>query len=131
MTVILPEIHDSELRKTEIPGDNTLSLIFETIDKELRSITLEGVEDFRCDALLAGNIIFDLRKVESPTLEDLARVACREARLPNDMSPLSEGEHDHLGRRQEAVRHGKLLFLRLESSYCCVMDALCRSYRIV
>lgn len=129
MTVILPGIHDGELRRIEIPGDNTLSLTFETIGKELRSIVLEGVEDFRCDALLAGNIIFDLRKVESPTLEDLARVACRETRLTDDMS-LTQSERDHLGRRQEAVRQGKLLFLRLESSYGCVMDALCHGFRL-
>jgi hypothetical protein len=129
MTVILPEIHDSELRRIEIPGDKTLSLIFETVGKELRSITLEGVEDFRCDALLAGNIIFDLRKMESPTLEDLARVFCRESQFEKDR-PHSKADRDALSRKQEAVRRGDLVFLRLESSYGCVMDALCRGFRI-
>lgn len=127
MTVILPDIHDGELRRIEIPGDGSISLTIETTGKQLRSIILEGVEDFRCDGLLAGNIILDLRQVESPTLEDLARVACRETRLKDEV-PL--GESERLGRRQEAVQQGKLLFLRLESSYGCVMDALCRRYRI-
>src|SRR3546814_20928320 len=66
VTVVLPEIHDGELRRIEIPGDGTLALTFETIDKELRSITLEGVEDFRCEGLLAGNMIFDLQRISWP-----------------------------------------------------------------
>jgi hypothetical protein len=127
--VNVPGIHDSELRRIEIPGDKTLSLTFETVGKELRSIVLEGVEDFRCDALLAGNIIADFWKIERPTIEDLARVACREISLKDSRS-LSQREREFLCRRQAAVQQGELLFLRLESSYGCVMDALCRSYRV-
>jgi hypothetical protein len=129
MPVILPGIHDSELRRIEIPGDKTLSLTFETIRKELRSIILEGVEDFRCDALLAGNIISDLWKIEEPALDDLVRVYCRESQFDKNR-PLSEADRDMLRRKQEAVRRGDLIFLRLESSYGCVMDALCRGFRI-
>src|SRR3546814_9656626 len=83
-----------ELRRIEIPGDGTLALTFETIDKELRSITLEGVEDFRCDGLLAGNMIFDLQRIDEPGLGDLARVTCRESRF--DDRPPSSAERETL-----------------------------------
>src|SRR3546814_12348420 len=98
----LPEIHDGELRRIEIPGDGTLALTFETIDKELRSITLEGVEDFRCDGLLAGNMIFDLQRIDEPGLGDLARVTCRESRF--DDRPPSSAERETLLRKQESER---------------------------
>src|SRR3546814_10499840 len=126
--VCLPEIHDGEVRRIEIPGDGTLALTVENIDKELRSITLEGVEDFRCDGLLAGNMIFDLQRIDEPGLGDLARVTCRESRF--DDRPPSSAERETLLRKQESVRRGDLVFLKLESSYGCVMDALCRGFRI-
>ena len=74
MTVILPEVHDGELRKIEIPGDKTFALTFETIDKDTRQMTLEGVEHLRCNNLLGGNIVFDIQQVDDPSLHDLARV---------------------------------------------------------
>src|SRR3546814_13179824 len=113
MTVVLPEIHDAELRRIEMPGDGTVSLTFEIADKTLRSIVLEGVEDFRCDALLAGNIVFSLEKIENPILDDLVRVNCRETSVA-DCKPPSEARLTDLRRKQEAVRQGNLLFLRSE-----------------
>jgi hypothetical protein len=123
MTVILPEIHDGELRKIEIPGNGTLSLTFETIDRVTHSLRLEGVERFRCDNLLQGNIVFDIQRIEDPSLDDLARVTSMEDRN-------SEKGRNFLRDQQTAVRQGELMFLRLESSYGCVMDALCRGFRI-
>ncbi|MGD1876390.1 MAG: hypothetical protein ACFB13_02695 [Kiloniellaceae bacterium] len=128
MTVILPEIHDGELRKIEIPGNATLTLTFETIDKKVKSLTLEGVEDFRCDGILAGNIVSDIQQIDEPTLQDLERVTCRESTL-RDSRPPSEKERGYLRSKLEAVRRGDLVFLRMESSYGCVMGTVCRSYR--
>lgn len=122
MTVILPEIHDGELRKIEIPGDESLTLTFETINKKARTITLEGVERFRCDNLLQGNIVFNIRRIEDPSLDDLARVTGMD-------SPVSEKGRDFLRDKQLAVRQGELQFLTLQSSYGCALDVLCRSYR--
>jgi hypothetical protein len=121
MKAILPEVHDSELRKIEIPGDKNLTLTFETIDKGVCSITLQDVEHFRCDNLQHGNIIFDIQQIEAPSLEDLARVTSIE-------SVASEKGRDYLRDQQKAVQLGEMLFLRMESSYGCNMDALCRSF---
>jgi len=122
MTVILPEVHDGELRKIEIPGDKSFSLTFETIDKETRVLILDGVEHLRCNNLLGGNIVFDIQQVEEPSLHDFARVTSLE-------NAVSEKGRDYLRDLRESVAAGDLLFLRLESSYGCVLDALCRSYR--
>ena len=122
MTVILPDIHDGELRRIEIPGDRSISLTFETIDKQVRTITLEGVVHLRCDNLLAGNIVFDIQEIDDPSLDDFARVARTEGTN-------SEKGWDYLRDKRKETRDGTLHFLRLESSYGCVMDALCRSYR--
>lgn len=121
MKTILPEVHDGELRKIEIPGDKNLTLTFETLDKDIRSITLQGVEHFRCDNLQHGNIIFDIQQIEEPSLDDLARVTSME-------SAMSEKGRDYLRDQQKAVKAGDLMFLRMESSYGCNMDALCRSF---
>lgn len=123
MTVILPEVHDGELRKIEIPGDKSFSLTFETLDRETRVLTLEGVEHLRCNNLLGGNIVFDIQRVEAPSLHDLARVTSME-------TAVSEKGRDYLRDLSKSVAAGDLLFLRLESSYGCVLDALCRSYTI-
>ena len=121
MTVILPEVHDGELRRIEIPGDKSFALTFETLDKEVRSLTLEGVEHLRCNNLLQGNIVFDIQQLENPSLADLARVTSME-------TAASEKGRDYLRDMQKAIQQGELLFLRLESSYGCMLDALCRSY---
>ncbi|MEQ8356172.1 MAG: hypothetical protein RH942_11590 [Kiloniellaceae bacterium] len=123
MTVILPEIHDGELRKIEIPGDKTFTLTFETIDENEKALTLEGVEHLRCGNLLLGNIIFDIQQIEAPSLNDLARVTSMD-------SAVSEKGRDYLRDLRKSVQEGDLLFLRLESSYGCVLDALCAGYRI-
>ena len=129
MTPIPLKVHDGELRRIEIPGDSTVTLSFETIDKNVVSLTLEGIEEFRCDAVLAGNIISGIWKNDEPTLDHLIRVSCRDSN-PNDRQPLSEKDRSHLQDKLEAVRRGDLVFISLESSYGCVMDALCRSYQI-
>ncbi len=121
MTVILPEVSDGELRKIEMPGDKSFTLTIETIDKETRTLTLEGVEHLRCNNLLLGNIIFDIQKIEAPNLSDLARVTSME-------SAVSEKGRDYLRDLRAAVQKGELTFLRLESSYGCVLDALCHNY---
>ena len=121
MTVILPEVHDGELRKIEIPGDKTFALTFETIDKDTRQMTLEGVEHLRCNNLLGGNIVFDIQQVDDPSLHDLARVTSMDYAV-------SEKGRDYLRDLRQSVAKGDLLFVRLESSYGCVLDALCRRY---
>ena len=121
MTEILPEVNDGELRKIEMPGDKSFSLTIETHDKEIRTLKLDGVEHLRCNNLLLGNVIFDIQKVEAPNLSDLARVTSME-------NAVSEKGRDYLRDLRKAVQKGELTFLRLESSYGCVLDALCRSY---
>ena len=121
MTEILPEINDGELRKIEMPGDKSFTLTIETLDKDSRSLTLEGVEHLRCNNLLLGNIIFDIQKIEAPNLSDLARVTSLEGSV-------SEKGRDYLRDLSAAVKKGELTFLRLESSYGCHLDALFRSY---
>jgi hypothetical protein len=121
MTVILPEVHDGELRRIEIPGDKTFALTFETIDKEVRTLRLQDVEHLRCNNLLQGNIIFDIQQLEDPSLADLARVTSME-------TAASEKGRDYLRDMQKAVKSGELMFLRMESSYGCTLDALCRGY---
>ena len=121
MTEILPEVSDGELRKIEMPGDKSFSLTIETHEKDIRTLKLEGVEHLRCNNLLLGNIIFDIQKVEAPNLSDLARVTSME-------NAVSEKGRDYLRDLRTAVKNGELTFLRLESSYGCVLDALCRSY---
>jgi hypothetical protein len=122
MSVILPEIHDGELRRIDIPGDDSLTLTFETINREVRTITLEGVEHFRCDNLLQGNIVFDIQRIEDPSLDDLARVTGMD-------SAVSEKGRGHLRDKQLAVRQGELQFLTLRSSYGCSLAVLCRGCR--
>lgn len=121
MTEILPEINDGELRKIEMPGDKSFTLTIETLDKDLRTLKLEGVEHLRCNNLLLGNIIFDIQKIEAPNLSDLARVTSLEGSV-------SEKGRDYLHDLSASVKKGELTFLRLESSYGCHLDALCRSY---
>ena len=121
MTEILPEINGGELRKIEMPGDKSFTLTIETLDKDTRTLKLEGVEHLRCNNLLLGNIIFDIQKIEAPNLSDLARVTSLE-------SAVSEKGRDYLRDLSAAVKKGELTFLRLESSYGCHLDALCRSY---
>ena len=121
MTVILPEVSDGELRKIEMPGDKTFTLTIETIDNDTRTLKLEGVEHLRCNNLLLGNIIFDIQKIETPNLSDLARVTSMD-------SAVSEKGRDYLRDLRAAVQKGDLTFLRVESSYGCVLDALCHSY---
>ena len=121
MTVILPEVSDGELRKIEMPGDKTFTLTIETHDKDIRTLKLEGVEHLRCNNLLLGNVIFDIQKIEAPNLSDLARVTSME-------SAVSEKGRDYLRDLRAAVQKGELTFLRLESSYGCVLDALCHGY---
>jgi hypothetical protein len=122
MTVILPEIHDGELRGIEIPGDKTVTLTFETLEKQTLSLTLEAVEHFRCDNLLQGNIVFEIERLDDPSLIDLARVTGMEG-------VASEKGRDYLRDRQEAVHRGDLMLLKLQSSYGCSIDALCAAYR--
>ncbi|GAB4394135.1 MAG: hypothetical protein Tsb0032_16500 [Kiloniellaceae bacterium] len=121
MTEILPEVNDGELRRIEMPGDKTFTLTIETHDKEIRTLKLEGVEHLRCNNLLAGNVIFDIQKIEAPNLSDLARVTSLEGSV-------SEKGRDYLHDLRKAVQQGDLTFLRLESSYGCHLDALCRSF---
>lgn len=129
MTPIPLKIHDGELRNIAMPGDSTVTLSFETIDKKMVSLTLEGVTDFRCDALLAGNIISGAWQIDEPTLDHLNRVTCRESQ-PGARRPPSEKDRRYLQEKLEAVQRGDLAFISLESSYGCVIDALCRSYQI-
>lgn len=129
MRMILPEVHDGELRKIEIPGDGMLILTFETIDKSITSLILEDVRDFRCDGVLAGNIISKIVRIVEPTLDDLARATCRESD-PRHCKPPSERERRLLEGTLRAVTQGELVFLRMESSYGCTMDALCSGYAI-
>jgi hypothetical protein len=121
MTEILPEVNDGELRKIEMPGDKSFTLTIETLNKDIRTLTLEGVEHLRCNNLLLGNIVFDVQKVEAPNLSDLARVTSMD-------NAVSEKGRDYLRDLGAAVQKGDLTFLRLESSYGCHLDALCRSY---
>lgn len=121
MTVILPEVHDGELRKIEIPGDKSFTLTFETIDGNVKVLTLQDVAHLRCNNLLQGNIVFDIQKIEAPSLDDLARVTTME-------TSVSEKGRDYLRDQQKAVQRGEILFLRMESSYGCVLDVLCRGY---
>lgn len=121
MTEILPEISDGELRKIEMPGDKTFTLTIETHDKDICTLKLEGVEHLRCNNLLLGNVIFDVQKIEAPNLSDLARVTSME-------NAVSEKGRDYLSDLRKAVQKGELTFLRLESSYGCHLDALCRSF---
>lgn len=71
----------SRVTTVKLPGGKTPSLTFEVIDKELLSVILEGVGDFRCNGLSAWSIIIDLQKIDEAALDDLARVTCRESRL--------------------------------------------------
>ncbi|MEO3431267.1 hypothetical protein AAFN88_20595 [Pelagibius sp. CAU 1746] len=121
MKTILPEVSDGELRKIEMPGDKTFTLTIETHDKDTRILKLEGVEHLRCNNLLLGNVIFDVQKIEAPNLSDLARVTSMD-------NAVSEKGRDYLRDLGTAVEKGELTFLRLESSYGCHLDALCRSY---
>ena len=121
MTEILSEDKNGELRRNEIAGDRSCTMKRETHDKEIRTLMLDGVEHLRCNNLLLGNVIFDIQKIEAPNLSDLARVTSME-------NAVSEKGRDYLRDLRAAVRNGELTFLRLESSYGCVLDALCRRY---
>jgi hypothetical protein len=89
---------------------------------------LEGVVAFRCDGVLEGNIINSVWQIVQPTLDDLARVTCGESR-PSRCTPPTERDRGFLQGKLDAVRRGELIFLTMESSYGCVMDAVCREFR--
>lgn len=129
MTPIPLNVHDGELRRIEIPGDSTITLGFESSSQKAVSLVLEGVEAFRCDGVLAGNIISGVWQIDQPTVDDLARVTCGESR-PAASKPPSERDRVFLQSKLEAVCRGDLVFVVVESSYGCAVDVLCRKFHI-
>lgn len=112
-----PDLHDGFLVSIALQGSDTAVVGCRTVTNQSVTLVLTGLERFRADNFLEGNIILEARVLtgDAIPMRLLARVM---------MEP--DGA-ESVARMHEKAKKEEWSLLEIESSYGCDVVALCRN----
>ncbi len=118
--VDIPNLHDSNLWRIENVEPDRTKICFRTVENDVYEMDLFGVERFRCDNFLEGNIVFGLYFITD------------EEEIQNIIKRILEVKHVNVGtyasRLVEDVKKGKKQLIAIDPSYGCEISCVCNSF---
>jgi len=125
-----PGLHDGYILGVLISAEKVIEIIVKSVGGQSFTIRLAGVERFRCDEFLEGNIIDDFHFYSgmAPHREDL------EVLLPAPHPEVAQEYKDkyeaYILETSRRIVAGKRVFVRSFTSYGAEIFALCRDVEI-
>jgi hypothetical protein len=120
--VPIPSFHDGNFVGMLLLAEKQCALFISDVVGAMHNLTLSGIEGFRADNFLEGNIVLDV------TVRTEAEVSKEDVLFALSL------DDDHVGHYRasadamlERVRRGELHLVQVYASYGCTLTSLCAS----
>lgn len=113
--IIEPSVHDAEVIAVSLENEDQINITILNDNKDVIYFYLLGVEKFKCNNFLEGNIILDITVYNSQMVpqELLAQIL----------------NSDEISFYEKKLLNNELVFFSLQPSYGCEILAICRTIK--